>query len=64
MVLEKNNVNKYADLDDVDRVSAAINRPSLLKNKVFNPDSINGLDSRRKLYILVKNILDEENCGK
>jgi predicted chitinase len=61
---KKNNVNKYADLDDVDRVSAAINRPSLLKNKVFNPDSINGLDSRRQLYILVKNILDEENCGK
>ena len=35
-----------------------------IKNKVFNPDSINGLDSRRQLYILVKNILDEENCGK
>lgn len=61
---KKNNINKYADLDDVERVSAAINYPSLLNDKVFNSDKINGLESRKKYYLLLKNILDYEICGK
>lgn len=59
---QKNNINQYADKDDLERVSAAINYPNLLNKKEFNSDEINGLTERKKTYDLMKIIFNYENC--
>ena len=59
---QKNNINKYADIDDLERVSAAIMFPRLLTDNVFKPDGIRMLDKRKEYYRNLKKILKYEEC--
>ena len=59
---KKENINKYADLDDVERVSAAVNFPARLNSAIFSSTGINGLEDRRRFCNNLKNIFDYENC--
>lgn len=57
----KNEINKYADLDDVEKVSAMVNNPNALKDKVPQ-DSINGYDNRKLNTNWLKEIFDYAKC--
>lgn len=59
---KKNNINKYADKDEIEKVSAAINYPNLLNQKVFKSDGIRMLDKRKEYYRNLKNILKYDEC--
>ena len=59
---KKNNINKYADKDEIEKVSAAINYPNLLNQKVFNSDGIRMLDKRKEYYRNLINILRYDEC--
>lgn len=59
---KKNNINKYADIDDIEKVSAAINYPDLLNQKVFKTDGIRMLDKRKEYYRNLKTILKYDEC--
>ena len=59
---KKENINTYADLDDIGKVSAAVNYPAKLKLKTFNTDGINGLDERKRFYSILKDVFNYENC--
>lgn len=58
---KKNNINKYADLDDIRKVSAKVNNPSASENTT---GVINGLDDRTKIYKLLKPIFNYEKYHK
>jgi predicted chitinase len=60
----KNNINQYADKDDLGRVSAAINHPKSLNKIPFNTDSLNGMKDRKDFCTLLKIIFNYENCKK
>jgi predicted chitinase len=59
---EKNDINGYADIDEIEKVSAAIQYPDLLKQKIFKPDEIRMLDKRKEYYRNLKNILKYDEC--
>lgn len=59
---EKNDINQYADKDDIERVSAAVNFPRLLQEKTFSPDGIRMIADRKKIYEFMKIIFNYENC--
>lgn len=58
----KNNINYYADIDSIEKVSAAINYPELLKDTNFDPYRLNGFENRKKFYQFLKEVFDYENC--
>jgi predicted chitinase len=58
---QKNNINKYADLDDIRKVSAKINNPSASENST---GTINGLKERTEIYNLLKPIFEYEKFHK
>ncbi|MFC6096703.1 hypothetical protein ACFPVY_08585 [Flavobacterium qiangtangense] len=55
-----NNINEYADKDNIIGVSAKVNNPSAKDQKTS--DGINGFSDREKYYNLLKIIFDYENC--
>lgn len=57
----KNNLNKFADLDDFKSISALVNNPSAKKDNKSTED-INGYESRKEFYIILKEIFNYENC--
>ena len=57
-----NKINDYADQDDVDRVSAAVNFPQRLKEQPFTTNGMYGVLERRRYCFLFKSIFDYENC--
>jgi predicted chitinase len=52
-----NDINKYADEDNLFKVSAMVNNPQA-KSEL----TINDYDKREKYYNLLKTILNYENC--
>ncbi len=46
----KYNVNQYADKDEIEKVSAAINHPKLLNQQPFKSDGVRMLDKRKEYY--------------
>ncbi|WP_395074441.1 hypothetical protein [Flavobacterium sp.] len=58
---KKNNINKYADLDDIRKVSAKVNNPSASENST---GTINGLKERTEIYNLLKPIFEYEKFHK
>lgn len=55
-----NNINEYADKDNIIGVSAKVNNPEAKDKKTS--DGINGFSDREKYYNLLKIIFDYENC--
>lgn len=58
---KKNNINRYADLDDIRKVSAKVNNPSASENTT---GVINGLAERTVIYNLLKPIFEYEKFHK
>lgn len=58
------NLNKYADLDNVVKVSAAINYPKALNGKESDVAHINGLAERKRFVNLLKDIFKYDECCK
>lgn len=58
---KKNNINKYADLDNIRKVSAKVNNPSASEN---TKETINGLAERTEIYNLLKPIFEYEKFHK
>ncbi|TRX30454.1 hypothetical protein FNW52_20135 [Flavobacterium sp. ZT3R18] len=58
---KNNNINKYADLDDIRKVSAKVNNPSASENTT---GVINGLAERTVIYNLLKPIFEYEKFHK
>lgn len=58
----KNNLNKYADLDDFKSISALVNNPSAKNKGEIKTVEINGYDNRYEFYLILKKILNYENC--
>lgn len=58
----KNKINQYADKDDIVGVSAKVNKPTAINTTDTN--QIVGYDNRYKFYLLLKEILNYEKCGK
>lgn len=56
------NINEFADLDDIEKVSAAINHPSILHDKKLDTGKINGYAKRKEYYEYLKTIFNYENC--
>jgi len=56
----KNNINEYADKDDIIGVSAKVNNPSAVKTA--SSDRINGYKARNKFYLILKDIFNYETC--
>lgn len=58
---KKNNINKYADLADIRKVSAKVNNPSASEN---SSGTINGLDERTEIFNFLKPIFEYEKFHK
>jgi predicted chitinase len=56
----KNEINKYADEDNLIAVSAKVNNPSAIISESVK--YINGYEDRKKFYDLIKIIFNYENC--
>ncbi|MFT3793657.1 hypothetical protein [Flavobacterium sp.] len=59
---DKENINQYADEDNVEKVSAAVNYPNLLTKKPFSASGVNGLVERKNYYEYLKEIFNYEDC--
>jgi predicted chitinase len=56
------NINEYADADDIEKVSAAVNHPSVLRDKKLDTNKINGFSKRKEYYESLKLIMNYETC--
>lgn len=59
---QANKINKYADRDEVDNVSAAINRPVAINGDEKQLHRVNGRIERIKFYETLKVVMDYESC--
>ncbi len=55
-------INALADKDDILRVSAAVNHPSVALSKHLKAGDVGGYTDRKKYYDLFLKVFDYENC--